>query len=287
MPTAITSSPGHKCGSAPAQALERVRDCRLAEPAGRESHRGNRDRKRASAVEPVHDRDRDAHTPAEARAERHHQKGDVERQQRVNPAQHQKAEPEDDYPGRHHLPRPETVDKPTLDRAEQPAFDHLDRERGRKRSPAPPELALEHHDVGAEGVKHEPAEQRRDGEAAADDPPAVEDRRAVTHAPRRRADSLHRRRFSPGHRHRVTTCPPLTEGHLRAAVPLLVGDQPTDSVKSSASSSSSSRSRSRAETLRYGAPSDSSSAIGLSISAASPASSTPSSITESASGGSG
>ena len=64
---------------------------------------------------------------------------------------------------------PPGIDHPALQRTEQSALHALHRERAREGGPAPAEVVLQQHDVGAEGVEEQRAVERLRPEAGGND----------------------------------------------------------------------------------------------------------------------
>src|SRR6266851_816237 len=110
----------------------------------------------------------------ERQADRDHDEGGVEARQRVGAAEEHQPAAEHQHAHADHALRPEAVDEPAEDRAEDRDLHLLQRRRARERGLAPAALLLQHRDVGAEGLGHEAGLEELQPRAGCDHVPAVE-----------------------------------------------------------------------------------------------------------------
>ena len=144
-------------------------------PAGGKTQAHDRQGARASALEPVHQGNRQGEVAGEACSHGDYQHGGVEAAYGVDPAECDEAEPENDDADLNHGARTEPVDQPAERRAEQGALDRLQSRAARQGRLAPAALFGEHRHVGAEGLQQQARVQELDARRGGHHPPAMED----------------------------------------------------------------------------------------------------------------
>jgi hypothetical protein len=122
----------------------------------------------------VDERDVDREEAAQARAQGDDHERGVEGGQRVGEAEQHQADAEHDDAGADHALRAEAVDEPAEQRAEDRRLHLLQRRRAGERGLAPAALALQHREVGAEGLRHQARLEHLQARARGDHVPAVE-----------------------------------------------------------------------------------------------------------------
>jgi hypothetical protein len=160
---------------APAVGGQRPADHRHEEAAEREAERHGGERARPLALEPVDERHVQRKEPAQAGAERDQDKGGVELEQRLDPAEQHEAAAEEQHAQADHALRPEAVHYPAQQRPEDRRLHLLQRRRARERRLAPAAVVLQHRHVAAEGVVQQACLQELQAAARPDHLPAVEE----------------------------------------------------------------------------------------------------------------
>ena len=170
---------------APAMSTQRPGDDGREQAADRHAGGDQPERGGPPPREPVHDSDRDREVAAETAAERDQHEGEVERADRVHPAEDQEAQTEQRHADAHRRPRPEPVDQCALERAEQAALDLVHGVGAGEHRLAPAVVLLQHGDIAAVRAAQQQIRQRLEHHAGADDQPAVEDAEVPSPCPGR------------------------------------------------------------------------------------------------------